>query len=129
MKHKILKLSAIVLLFTLTVKAQEYQYVPFPDSNAVWSESYSSSDAPWIYNKYALFNEDTIINGIVYHKLFHTENKSEITRENSVCIGRIREDSLKRVFVNGTMFFAVPETEELMIYDFSLEVGDTIGQY
>ena len=89
MKCNILKISTVILLliaigFAFTAKAQEYQYVPFPDSNAVWSEFYWSSEAPGIYNKYALFNEDTVINNITYHKLFHTENKSEITRENSV---------------------------------------------
>lgn len=132
MKAQILKLStALLLLFLLRLSpviAQEYEYVPFPDSNAVWSEYYWSSDAPGVYNKYALFNEDTLINGINYHKLFHTENKSEITRENSVCIGRIREDN-KKVFIKYVDGFKPDEPyyqKEFMLYNFSLNEGDTV---
>ncbi len=128
MKTKILKVSTIALLFTLTVKAQEYQYVPFPDSNAVWSEVYYPSNAPAVYNKYALFNEDTLVNGINYHKLFHTENKSKITRENSVCIGGIREDN-KKVFIKYVDGFKPDEPyyqKEFMLYNFSLNEGDTV---
>ena len=118
-------------LIVCNVTAQEYQYVPFPDSNAVWSEVYwkpiSEPYPRWVYNKYALFNEDTVINGITYHKLFHT-NASEITLENSKPIGGIREDSLRRVIVNSSLFELVPEVEEVIVFDFSLNTGDTIWQ-
>ena len=133
MKTNILKFSRLIILpiaigIAFTAKAQEYQYVPFPDSNAVWSEYFWSSDAPGVYNKYALFNEDTVINSITYHKLFHTENKSEITRENSVCIGGIREDN-KKVFIKYVDGFKPDEPyyqKEFMLYNFSLNVGDTV---
>jgi hypothetical protein len=134
-----MKQVVIYILLSLTafaVSAQEYQYVPFPDSNAVWSEVYwkpISEPCPrWVYNKYALFNEDTVINGITYHKLFHT-NDSEINIENSTCIGGIREDSFKRVWYYN---FSFPYEEwmpsllyvqdEITLYDFSVSKGDTI---
>jgi len=117
----------ILLAFGYLATAQDYQYVAFPDSNAVWSEYYWSSDGPAVYNKYALFNEDTLINGIAYHKLYQTTDKSEITRENSVCIGGIREDDHKRVLVNSTLFLVDIE-KEIMLYDFSKNEGDTIFQ-
>lgn len=124
----------ILLFLSFFTYSQEYQYVPFPDSNAVWSEVYwkpISDPCPgWVYNKYALFNEDTVINDITYQKLFHT-NDSEITRENSTCIGGIREDSFKRVFVNKfskTEAEAVLSNEngEILLNDFSVEIGDTL---
>ena len=119
----------LLLSFVFVTQAQQYNYIPFPDSNAVWSEVYwkpVSEPCPrWVYNKYALFNEDTIINGIKYHKLYHTNN-TEITVENSVCIGGIREDSLKRVYVNSSIFQVVPEIKEVLLYDFSLNEGDTL---
>ncbi len=117
------------MLLASTLKAQEYQYVPFPGSNAVWSELYWSSESPAVYNKYALFNEDTIINGVTYHKLFHAANSATITRENSVCIAGIREDSQKRIFVNSSMFQFTPDIKEVLLYDFSINVGDTLGQH
>ena len=118
-----------VLLVTFLSNAQEYQYVSFPDSNAVWSEIFWDSDSPTVYNKYALFNEDTIINGVSYHKLFHAVNKATITRENSECIGGIREDSLKRVFVSNSVFPFSHGVDEVMLFDFFGNEGDTIWRY
>jgi hypothetical protein len=131
-KNKILKFITTIFFTWLSVfivTAQEYQYVPFPGSNAVWSELSWSSKSPAVYNKYALFDEDTVINYITYHKLFHTANNATITRENSVCIGGIREDSLKRIFVNSSMFWVTPEIKEIMLYDFSVNAGDTVRQH
>ena len=96
----------VVIISVTSANAQEYRYIPFADSNAVWSEVYwkpiSEPDPRWEYNQYALFNEDTIINGITYHKLFHT-NASEITRKNSTCIGGIREDNIKKYGMREVM--------------------------
>ncbi|NQU87509.1 MAG: T9SS type A sorting domain-containing protein [Mariniphaga sp.] len=129
MKIKYFLITIGLLSSTFYITAQKYKYVPFPDSNAVWSEIYWKplGEPPpwWEYNKFALFNEDTVINGIVYHKLFHT-HASEITRKNSECIGGIREDSLKRVFASRSLFNLVPEIKEVLIYDFSLNEGDTL---
>lgn len=114
-------------LILKTVLAQEYKYVPFPDSNAAWSEVYWKpvfTYPLWEYNKYAFFNEDTIINSITYHKLFHT-HASDITKTNSTCVGGIREDSLKRVFASTSMFQFSSEIKEVLLYDFSLNEGDT----
>jgi hypothetical protein len=123
----------IIWLFLQTASAQEYQYVPFPDSNAVWSEVYWKpfyEPAPrWVYNQYALFNEDTIINGIVYHKLFHT-NASEITRENSECIGVIKEDNMKHIwfkdFNESHEYSFLNKYGEMLLYRFDLNINDTI---
>ncbi len=128
-------MKVVIMLFTLTMfvfssRSQEYQYVSFPDSNSVWSEYYWSSESPAVYNKFALFNEDTLINGITYKKLFHTANHSSITPENSSCIGGIREDSLNRVFASISIGgFVTPETQEILLYDFNLNEGDTIRRY
>lgn len=131
-----MKTTSLILIFILncfSLWAQEYKYIPFPDSNAVWSEVYwkpISDPAPrWVYNQYALFNEDTIINGITYHKLFHSNSSERISRKNSVCIGGIREDSIKRIIVNSSMFQLVPEIKEVILFDFSLNIGDTINEY
>lgn len=127
-------LLLLFILICLTLSAQEYKYVSFPDSNAIWSEIYwkpiSQPSPRWVYNQYALFNEDTVINGIVYHKLFHTNVSSKITRDNSICIGGIREDSLKRVFIKYDDQFKPDEPyykKEFLLYKFGLSIGDTIS--
>lgn len=128
-------MKSILLLFTaifigLFSCAQDYLYVSFPDSNAVWSEYYWSTESPAIYNKYALFNEDTVINERTYQKVFHTVNRSTITPENRIYTGGIREDSLKRIFASSSFgWFVTPETDEILLYDFSLNEGDTIWRY
>lgn len=113
------------------MSAQEYKYVSFPDSNAVWSEIYWGSETPDVFQQYALFNEDTLINGLVYHKIYHNVNLSKITFESSRSVGAIREDGHKRVWAtNLKTTYINPEylneNEEIMLYDFSLHVGDTI---
>ena len=95
-------LLLLFILICLTLSAQEYKYVSFPDSNAIWSEIYwkpiSQPSPRWVYNQYALFNEDTVINEVKYHKLFQTKATKKITHENSVCIGGIREDNSKNIW-------------------------------
>jgi hypothetical protein len=125
---------ASLLSTTFYATAQEYQYVPFPDSNAVWSEVYwkpYGEPAPlWVFNKYAIFNEDTVINDIVYHKLYHT-NASEITQKKSECFAGLREDGMKRIWMNKFVKtheeqFVANEYGENLLYDFSLNKGDTL---
>lgn len=133
-----MKKSLLVILLSviaLVATSQEYQYVPFPDSNAVWSEIYLKPwDEPtprWVYNKYALFNEDTLINGIIYNKLFRT-HATEITRENSEYIAGLREDSTKKVFIKYADSFVPDEPyykKEFMLYNFGIDVGDTLWSW
>ncbi|MBN1414512.1 MAG: T9SS type A sorting domain-containing protein [Bacteroidales bacterium] len=110
--------------------SQEYSYVPFPDSNAVWSEIYYppafSGDQPTCQS-YVLFNEDTVINDKTYHKLYRL-NDTVIDRQNAIYMGGIREDSSKRVYYLGKHPFPsdYPEDEELLLYDFSVDIGDTV---
>ena len=118
------------------VPGQEYEYVPFPTRNAVWSEMYwrplSDNASPrWVYNKYALFDEDTVINGFTYHKIYHT-HESEITKENSTLIGGIREDNFKNIYCYFFEYSYAMElpylyvNEEVKMYDFNIDIGDTI---
>jgi hypothetical protein len=131
-------LTLIFILIWLALSAQKYKYVPFPGSNAVWSEVYwkpiSQPDPRWVYNQYALFNEDTVINEITYHKLFHTNSSAKITRDNSVCIGGIREDNSKNVWF---YCFEYPYPfkpallyvqNEIKLFDFNVTIGDTIRE-
>ncbi len=127
---KSILLFVTVIFVAFGVKAQEYKYVSFPDSNAVWSEYYWSSESPAVYNKYALFNENEVKNGLTYQTVFRTINRASITPENSTYLGGIREDSLKRVFATGSIdSFITPETTEILLYDFGLNEGDTTWKY
>lgn len=129
-----------VILFPLVAFSQEYEYIPFPDSGAIWSEVYYYPEPAWpdtvvkqpSYERFTLNGEDTIINEISYKKLFMffdtVFNKSKATY-----IGGIREDENKKIYFKGdTVIHDLKPMidfynyEEIVLFDFSLNVGDTI---
>ncbi len=122
---------SILMTTSNIILPQEYEYISFPDSNAVWSEVYypplSGSDFPTGHN-YVVFNEDTIIESKTYHKLFLLED-TVFNRNNAQYFGAIREDITKKVYYRGQHIPAdsyYEEDEEYLLYDFSLSIGDTI---
>jgi len=124
-------LLAIILLLPLLAPAQEYQYVPFPDSGAVWSEMYNPpmDDGPTTYENFTLTGEDTLINELSYKKLYIFYD-SVFNKSKALCVGGIREDDQKRVYYNGENIHSFKpiknKTSEVLLYDFSASIGDTI---
>ena len=123
-----------LLLFTSKLQAQEYQYVPFPDSGAVWSEVYSPARGECdtvvqIYERFALSGEDTLINNFTYKKLYIFYD-SIFDKNNATSIGGIREDSLKRIYYSGNIVRESKplkiENPEILLFDFAVNIGDTI---
>ena len=135
-----MKKQFFILLFLIfsglltQAQEEEYEYTPFPDSNAIWSEYYSpplSSDESPSYHALALFNEDTVINSIKYQKLFRLYD-TVLNREHAEYVGAIREDSAKRVYYKGEpLKYLMPannfnDNNEILLYDFSVKEGDTL---
>src|ERR1700739_886515 len=124
-----------IVFISLTTRAQFSVYHPFPDSNAYWKESSSSSAIPGSFCAsygYTL-SGDTLINGKVHHKLYHVGGYyssgticwSTLSHSRSF-YGAIREDSMKRVYlccITGST------TKDSLLYDFNLKVGDTLKQF
>lgn len=96
----IIKEFIILFLVILpeVVISQEYHYIPFPDSHCIWSEinippmGYGLSPESYVL---ALFDEDTVINSIEYHKLYVLYDMI-ISKENGEYIGAIREDTVRK---------------------------------
>jgi hypothetical protein len=118
------------------VEAQEYQYVPFPDSGAVWSEMYSSEETLVVYERFTVTGEDTLINNLQYRKLYIFYDEI-FDKTNARCVGGIREDEQKKVYLKCDSivhrfkpYWILTPMDEILMYDFSLEIGDTIiGNY
>src|SRR5574344_1887183 len=113
---KLLFFTVILTAVAFRVAAQEYQYIPFPDSGAVWSEVYSPARGECdtvvqIYERFALSGEDTLINNFTYRKLYIFYD-SIFDKNNATSIGGIREDSLKRIYYSGNI---VRESKPLKI--------------
>ncbi|MBN2166754.1 MAG: T9SS type A sorting domain-containing protein [Marinilabiliaceae bacterium] len=131
--YKLIISIVFVLAVLSQLFAQEYEYVPFPDSGAVWSEMYTSDETMVVYERFTLSGEDTIINDIYYKKLYIFYDKT-FDKKKAKCIGGIREDENKRIYFKGDtvihndkpLWLAEPPLDEMLLYDFSLEIGDTI---
>ncbi len=119
-----IKLEAGQILSTL--------YNAFPESNATWYQYYypenywEPGNAPESMI-FGLLDQDTLINGLQYNKLFrfYTDPPDP---SSAICIGAIREDDNKKVYYRGEHPFSYPvsDTGEILLYDFSVNAGDTI---
>jgi len=125
----------LLALAFIKANAQTYQYVPFPTENAIWSEKYTSEEMqspPWFYyyyDKIAMTNEDTSINGKTYKKLY-LFNDSVFNINNATYIGGIREENKKIYYYGDTirLFKPIPSSlsNEIVLYNFNINVNDTI---
>ena len=130
MKHL---LTILLLILGLGLKAQTSVYHPFPQINSYWNINksfYCWIGIPeYITQSYSVIvSNDTTIGSETYHKLFIPYLRSDSTgcTSNSVTQGIykgcIREDiSAKKVYYVKPSF-----STEKLLYDFNLQVGDTI---
>jgi hypothetical protein len=96
-------------------------YIPFPDSGAIWiNYRYTLVDEPFYHyvfsgaDNYCINGEDTIINSNNYTKLNYCNGNYKVA---------IRSD-------NGRVYFVPPDSvNEFLLYDFTVEEGDTLDNY
>jgi hypothetical protein len=112
----------MLLLVSCRIFSQDYY--PLVGENKVWNvlEVYYDSfeppfDTGYITITYKI-SGDSIIDNIVYKKIFTTEEEFPVNWELT---GLIREDENKRVYWRGSGF-----DEDILYYDFSVEPGDTV---
>jgi len=122
-------LASLLLLISLLNKLSAQEYRPFPTKNCIWTEFFHPGGGVYKtnYHNYALKDNDTIINGKQYHKLYHSFDT--IFTEDKVC-GGLREEN-KRVYYYSidsliSLNTPLPIGTEIILYDFNLQVGDTI---
>ena len=99
-------------------------YIPFPLENVRWTNGFyqlNTSDPNWYFYELAWIEvfetgEDTTINETNYTKII-SDN------ENSLYVGALREEE-------GRVFFVQRDSiNEEVLYDFTLDPGDTIAVY
>lgn len=128
-------LLLIFIFISFTSRSQTSIYHPFPDSNAVWNFQAFAALLPCtpfgggsIEHRYSYtIDGDTSINSMMYHKLI---TPYVHTHTDSFCLpfkfpgykGAFRQDTAAR------KVYFVPDTaqSEYLLYDFTMEVGDTI---
>ncbi|MDF2437525.1 MAG: hypothetical protein K0Q95_1901 [Bacteroidota bacterium] len=136
------KILLFIMLLNMSVFAQTNSYHEFPDSQAVWNVSYQEWGMGSCGEYSYTIGEDTLINGLVYSKVIQTGHDFSMTFVNdwsphwecdhSIMYSNysdyragIREDlAQKKVFIVDKY-----ESQESLLYDFTLEAGDTIKGY
>lgn len=130
-----MKKSILIVFFFNLICAnysQAQQYYPFPTSNAFWRVDWAGMPCfpPPFDNtghyQYVITG-DTVINALTYHKIIRSGypgcNAEPFmgTSPN----GAFRNDTLnKKVF-----FISADSTNEALLYDFNLTIGDTVHGY
>ena len=119
-------------LLTLSASGQTSVYHPYPDSNAVWNfhfQLYCFFNGTGDEYYSMTFSGDTLINSQAYHKLTtpYVQSFSTLTcgGVSTGYKGAIRQDTtVKKVF-----YVPPTDTAEQLLYDFTLQVGDTVRGY
>lgn len=114
--------------------SQTSVYHPFPDSNASWNFSwniYMCFNGGFAEENYSIvLSGDTVIGSQTYHRLMIPYVEYNSTGGCSQYHfpgyrGAVREDSLE-----SKVYFVPPsDTAEQLLYDFTMEVGDTVKGY
>ncbi len=106
------------ILLTCSLGATAQKYVPFPTANTKWIQREGKGDTTPAYSVIGMLNDSVVIGGNTYRKLYKSYNR---VFGPTNYIGGMREDGAKHVYY----YNATTGTEHL-VYDFSLNVGDTI---
>ncbi len=140
-----LKNVLIISFFFLPFNLLLAQYIPMVEEGKFWIYNvHSNSDFPSSESGHAItFLGDTIINSLIYKKVYKLKLKGEhgcaVTEmpcwdfdypyqtEERKLISLIREDTTEKKVFNLPIFNGSPASEENLIYDFSLSIGDTIN--
>ncbi|MCK4920278.1 MAG: T9SS type A sorting domain-containing protein [Bacteroidales bacterium] len=114
-------------IFFISPMVEGQDYIPFPTQNASWNiylESTCENDSPTdtFLLRYSILG-DTTINEKTYHKL--VLEKGDTINPTLEPIGGIREEG-KKVYFYGQGFLRNDPGEELLLYDFNVQIGDTI---
>lgn len=112
------RLVLLALILTSGLKAQHF--VGLPDSNAIWTNSYSELVTQPFFHmelvhtvKLCLSNQDTTIQSQDYHQLF-------LCGSSQVYFAAIREDA-------GRVYLLPKDSAtEITVYDYNLLPGDTV---
>lgn len=114
---------ALIISLSLKAQTQSYKYIPIvKEGLQIWTtdQKYGQYNEQYRYERLALTEEDIIIDGKSYKKLYSfTEREFDIETATFVC--GIRENENKQVFVAS-----YHNQQEFLLYDFSLTEGDSI---
>jgi len=114
------KLTVLLfMMYSSCFHANGQMHYNFPDSNAIWNTVGDNVFTNAEYEFRFGLSRDTVINDNTYSKVYYLLDTMLVTPLSNY-FGAIREDENKKVF------FLKPGFDETILYDFSMEAGDTI---
>jgi len=113
------------LMLTLNGHGQTSVYHPFPESNATWNVEWNNGWSVCIEDFSYTFSGDTVIANVTYHKI-NTPSIQNLGICNTIqqegYKGCIRQDTSSR-----KIYYVAPDSAaEELLYDFNLQVGDSV---
>lgn len=125
------KVVLLIIMFIQIHLAYSQTYYPLPDSNVIWKMNWGSSGCIWsnLFDNYQYqISGDTLINTLTYHKVDRSGDfdchAAPLYPEIGY-MGAFRNDIENKL----VYFVARDSLNEMLLYDFNLEVGDTIKGY
>ncbi len=117
-----MKRHLLILIFLIQtvnfVRGQTNIYHSFPDTNAIWSDDWNAGGQS--HHKFGIHG-DTVLNGVIYKKIYSLYDTT-LTNPNSAYYAAIREQNKK-------VYTVIDNSNEIVLYDFNLLVGDTMTYY
>lgn len=123
-----MRISTFLILLVLTINSTAQLGAHFADSNAVWKTNHVwLPPSPFGYNGYSesTISGDTMINNLSYIKIHETAYDvfcTDIITGGPNYIGALREDTIQ----NKILFIPEGNEVETILYDYNLQVGDTL---
>ena len=117
---KFIAVIALMMMGGMTMKAQDYHPIVEDGKqwNVLFTYPWSPPEPPHRYTDIYKIEGDTLVDGVPYKVMYATRNE-DLTGWNLWGFLRETED--------GQVFSRRPSTsDEYLLYDFSMEVGDTI---
>ena len=129
MVYKYFSFSLLFVFLSFTVKSQDY--IPLLDSTKRWNMTRTIHNSKTYTYAARIEFIDTLINDKTYQKVVSDTTYPLTEEQKKGFLGYIREDTLtKRVYYTvldtSEAPFYFEENEERLLYDFSIEVGDTV---
>lgn len=117
MKRTLLFITCV--LASLTMLAQEYDYIPFVKAGKRWHVVRSEFDKGYHFDQFTLMNEEVEKAGKTYFGMYRTEDLLAVVYD----AGLLREEDRKVYFFDSDM------QKEFLLFDYSLKTDDTYETY
>ncbi len=127
MMKKYILSASFTFIFFLSF-SQTNIYHPFPEKNAVWNYNYTRWGFDGLISEFysIIIAGDTLIDHVTYKKL-HIPFVLSITNDSSTNVSPGYKGAFRQDTVNKKVYFVDPSSNtERVLYDFNLEIGDTI---